>query len=140
MDYSHAEKHERFFPTGVHDPSATDRRVDTHAWARQMDIMTKLGFSPYDAVDGATVHDIPTTAFSGRCGAGAGGNKFAGYIDMETGVLHIDCINEPSFWLDIRLNECAFWKHAPGGEAAAESKASFEAHAAPQDAAVSSES
>ena len=73
-----------------------------------------------------------------RSGAGAGGNKFAGYIDTETGVLHIDCVNEPSFWLDIRLNECAFWKHAPDGDAAAESKASFEARAAPQDAAASS--
>ena len=139
MDYSHAERYERMFPAGIHDPCAVDRRVETRAWARQMDMMTKLGFSPYETVDGATVHNIPTTAINGRCSAAASGNRFVGYIDTETGVLHIDCINEPSFYLDIRLNECAFWKHAPGGEAAAASQASFEACATSQGAVVSSE-
>lgn len=98
-----------------------------------------MDYSHYYPVDGETVHSVPTSAISGRCDAGAGGNKFTGFVDTDSGVLHIDCLNKPSFWLDIRLSECSFLKHAPGTEAAAASRASFEAHAAPQGAAASSE-
>jgi len=107
-----------------------------------MEMLSKLGVSPYGAVDGAAVHDIPSSAIDGNGVALASlGNKFVGYIDTERGLLHIDCLSDPTFWLDIRLSECSFWKHAPGEEGAAASQASFEARAGAtaQDASTSSE-
>ena len=138
MDYTAQEKSERYFPAGVSDPCALDRHVENGAWQRQMEMLSAFGVSPYGAVDGAAVHNIPSIAIDGN-GAGRKGNKFVGYIDTERGLLHIDCLSDPTFWLDIRLSECSFWKHAPGGEGAAASQASFEAHATPQDAPTSSE-
>jgi len=140
MDYTAQEKSERYFPDGVRDPCAVDRQVENGMWQMQMEMLSKIGVSPYGAVDGAMVHDIPSTAIDGN-GVGCKGNKFVGYIDTERGLLHIDCLSDPTFWLDIRLSECSFWKHAPGEEGAAASQASFEARAVAtaRDAPTSSE-
>jgi hypothetical protein len=138
MDYTAQENGERFFPDGLRDPCALDRQVENGTWKRQMEMLSTLGVSLYGAVDGVTVHDIQSSAIAGN-GVGCKGNKFVGYIDTERGFLHIDCLSDPTFWLDIRLSECSFWKHAPGEEGAAASQASFEARAAAQDAPTSSE-
>jgi hypothetical protein len=85
MDYTAQEKGERYFPDGVRDPCALDRQVENGAWQRQMEMLSTLGVSPYGAVDGATVHDIPSTAINGN-GVGCKGNKFVGYVDTERGL------------------------------------------------------
>ena len=82
--------------------------------------------SPYGIVDEEGVFAIPTQAIKGRSGPSGRGKTFAGYIDANTGLIRVDCDEEPSFWLEIDLSAINAIRYAPGGHGYESAKADFE--------------
>jgi hypothetical protein len=65
---------------------------------------------------------IPSTCIRGR--ADPQGKTFMGVI-KSNGVLRIDCIENPSFWLEINLSEIPEYKYSPHGDGSKEAELDF---------------
>ena len=87
-------------------------------FAKRLREMGERGESAYDDVNGEDVVDIPAQAIQGR--AGAGGKTFSGRLDLNSGMLRVDCADEPAFWMQINLLEVPALALQPGQTAAAE--------------------
>lgn len=89
--------------------------------------MGERGESAYDEVDGVTVVDIPAQAVKGR--VEPFGKTFSGYLDLEKGLMRLDCAESPEFYVIINLNQCPAFAAAPGGREAEAAQRRFSKNA-----------
>lgn len=91
--------------------------------AQKLHAMAKAGESAYADVDGVEVVDLPATCMQGR--SGTLGKTFAGYMNLQTGRLRVDCAEDPAFWLEIDLSIIPALAAAPGGAVAEEARVEY---------------
>lgn len=89
---------------------------DPSAFAALIREMGTKNQSAYGDVDGETTIGIPTQAVRGR--TGYAGKTFSGKFDLESGIIRIDCAEDPSFWLEIDIHKIPALSSAPGGHEA----------------------
>ena len=75
--------------------------------------MGKRGESAYACVDGEECIDIPAQALKGR--AGTLGKTFSGFLNFKTGKLRFDCAEDPSFYLEMDLQNVPALTASPDG-------------------------
>ena len=85
--------------------------------------ISKQGISPYAAVNGEDIIDIPTQAIEGRAN---NGKTFSGYFDIKNEYIRIDSADALSFWLKIDFSKIPGLSAAPGGQTASDAEAHFE--------------
>ena len=85
-------------------------------FAEKLREMGMNGDGPY-GVDGETTINIPAQAFQGR--TGHHGKTFCGMLNLETGVLRIDCAEAPEMWLEMDFKQSALW-YQPGQQGASD--------------------
>lgn len=96
--------------------------------ANLLTAMGRRGESAYHDVDAAVVHDIPADACTGRTGAPMQGQTFTGKLDLETGMMRFDCLEDPIFYLQVDLNKMPLISLAPGGREHEKAAANFRQH------------
>ena len=65
------------------------------------------------SVDGDAKNEIPASACKGR--AGIFGQTFTGVFNEDTGQMRFNCVEDPSFWLEVNLSKMPRFAAAPGG-------------------------